>query len=214
MIVNISDVGELVESFPNDADLGKQIRILVSSTRSANEPIYKRVIIVGHGAAGKDHLRQLLVNEKLKPSISCTTRPPRDGEVDGQDYYFIGDHGFNNLVETGQFIEYDEFIGWKYGTLMTEFENSQVMIMTVNGVKALLKNHPELRESSVIVYINIDPVTRLQRLIKRVGMEDSPERRLAADDEDFKGFTAFDYLIETPEFGRLDVTQILQLIKN
>jgi guanylate kinase len=49
-------------------------------------------------------------------SISCTTRPPRPGEVDGVQYHFLSDPEFDELVASGQFLEYATFAGHRYGT--------------------------------------------------------------------------------------------------
>ena len=47
-----------------------------------------KIILVGKGASGKDHLRKILEGRGFTYGISYTTRPPREGEIDGQDYYF------------------------------------------------------------------------------------------------------------------------------
>jgi guanylate kinase len=50
-------------------------------------------------------------------AVSCTTRAPRPGEIDGEDYHFLGDGEFNRRVTAGEFLEYAEVHGRKYGTL-------------------------------------------------------------------------------------------------
>ena len=49
-------------------------------------------------------------------SVSVTTRPPRAGEVDGREYYFVDDKEFDRMVAEGELLEWAEFAGNKYGT--------------------------------------------------------------------------------------------------
>ena len=52
-----------------------------------------KLVLVGKAASGKDHLRKRLMDKGLNYGISHTTRPPREGEVDGQDYFFVSEEG-------------------------------------------------------------------------------------------------------------------------
>ncbi len=63
-------------------------------------------------------VRRLLEQRpELAYSVSCTTRDPRPGEVDGRDYRFVSRHEFDTLVEDGAFLEWAEVFGHRYGTL-------------------------------------------------------------------------------------------------
>lgn len=157
----------------------------------------KRIILVGKAASGKDNLRKRFENQGFKYGVTHTTRPPREGEVDGKDYYFITDLAANNMIVANLFYEYVYFNGWIYGTPISEFQGSDLFIMTPKGVS---KIKPEDREKSFIIYLDIDSETRLERLKYRDMPGDSDKRRIIADDEDFKDFTDFDLRITNSNF--------------
>ena len=66
-------------------------------------------------------------------AVSCTTRGPRPGEIDGEDYYFLSDEEFDKRVAAGEFLEHEAVHGRKYGTL-----KSTVVENLVNGVDVLI----------------------------------------------------------------------------
>ncbi len=88
----------------------------------------KRLIIVGKGGSGKDHLRKILVEKGFKYCISHTTRPIREGEENGKDYWFIESSKLIEMAES--FYEGVFFNNWFYGTSMDEFNRSNLFIMT------------------------------------------------------------------------------------
>ena len=154
----------------------------------------KRLIIVGKGGSGKDHLRKILVERGFKYCISHTTRPIREGESDGKDYWFIQSHQLPSMAE--DFYEAVYFNNWFYGTSLKEFYSSNLFIMTPKGISKL---KPEDREESIVVYLNIDEETRKKRLEERRDADDVT-RRLEADFQDFHNFTDFDYEIKDSNF--------------
>lgn len=158
----------------------------------------RRIILVGKGGSGKDHARKILEDNGFRYCVSHTTRPPRDGEVQGKDYHFISkDAAAHHFAANSLFYEYVIFNGWVYGTTKEEFLKSNLFIMTPSGIAKLL---PEDRSESLIVYLDIDEETRRSRLLGRRDA-DSVERRLKADDEDFENFNDFDHRIVDPEFS-------------
>lgn len=156
----------------------------------------KRIVIVGHGGSGKDYLKQRFINKGFKPSVSCTTRPPRQGEENGKDYHFVTKEEFQTKVDENLFFEYQEFRGWGYGTTRKEFDTADIFIMTPPAIKELSK---EDRDSSLVIFIDIDEKIRGKRLSDR-NDADSVERRIKADREMFDGFFDFDIRITDPTF--------------
>jgi len=65
---------------------------------------HKRIILVGKAASGKDHLRKRFESRGFKYAVSYTTRPPREGEIDGKDYIFISEDESKVLIESGFFL--------------------------------------------------------------------------------------------------------------
>lgn len=155
----------------------------------------KRIIIVGKGGSGKDHLRKILVDRGFKYCTSHTSRSPRDGEIDGIDYWFVDESVF--LQNPDSFYEYVQFNGWYYGTSIIEFHRADLFIMTPSGI---LKLDSEDRKESTIVYLDIEESVLKQRLMDREDADDW-ERRLKSDRSDFDGFEDFDILIKDPLFS-------------
>ena len=87
------------------------------------------LILSGFAGVGKDTvLRVLLKNDsRFAPSISYSTRTPRNGEIDGVDYYFVTREVFQKKVERGEFLEYTEFCGNFYGTPKSEIERNAAL---------------------------------------------------------------------------------------
>jgi guanylate kinase len=156
-----------------------------------------KIAIVGPAATGKDHLRKRFQDRGFTFGISCTTRPPRDGEKDGRDYYFISDEQFQQFIDDDQFVEWQEFNGWKYGMTKHDWETCDLMILNAEAVELLPK---EYRERLFVFYIDIPESIRRERLAIRNDKDDSIDRRIKADDEQFRNFSDFDCKITNDKF--------------
>lgn len=158
--------------------------------------MHSKIALVGPGASGKDHLRQKFQDRGFVFGVSCTTRPKREGEVHGKDYYYLTDEEFNAGIENGLFAEWQEFNNWKYGLMKPEFERCDVMILNAEAVDLL---EPEYRDRLFVIYMDIDRDIRLERLNAREDF-DNPERRIKEDDKQFRNFSDFDCKITNEDF--------------
>lgn len=156
------------------------------------------IIIVGPGGSGKDYLAAKLVELGYRKAVSCTTRPMRDGERDGVDYHFLSKTAFLRKVAQCLFREWYTFgvDNWHYGTLLQEFRDASLFIMSPAGLRAL---DPDERAAFRVVYLDIPEDVRRRRLEARGGA-DSVQRRLDADTADFDGFDLYDVRITDPLF--------------
>lgn len=156
-----------------------------------------KIVIIGHGASGKDTLKNRFIEKGLKREISFTTRPPRIGETKGIDYHYVNEEHFKELISEEHFLQYNKFgNGYYYGTSIAEFEEKDVFIMTPNSLGQLSQ---EYRNKCFVIYIKIDEEIRKARLLERSDKHDA-ERRLRDDAEDFKDFDDYDLLITNPNF--------------
>ena len=165
-----------------------------------------KVIIVGKGGSGKDYLRKILEEVGYTYCKSYTTRPIRGGEENGKDYIFIEE---KDIPKEEDLYESVYFNGWFYGTPKKEFEKSNLFIMTPKGISSLKE---EDRKKSIIIYVNADEDTRRLRMSERKDADDV-ERRIEADEEDFKDFDDFDVTINNSLVGSFSGF-IQNLIKN
>lgn len=167
----------------------------------------EKIIICGHSGSGKDFLLRQLREKGLKTSIKVTTRPKRQNESEGVNYYFRTTEEFDNLeLLVSQDFFNDKGELWKYGILKEDFSNSQAFILTPGEINQL---EPELRKGCFVVFLDIDRNIRESRISNRKDHNDSTKRRLDADEIDFKDFKDYDLKITDPEF---DVDSILSLM--
>ena len=159
--------------------------------------MHKRIIIVGRAASGKDHIRKKFEAQGFRYAVSYTTRPPREGEVDGVDYIFISPAEAQEMIKNDDFYEYVEFNGWLYGTSIRQFDEDDVFIMTPTGLAHV---DEDSRKKSFVIFIDIDEEIRRERMASRHMPGDSVDRRIEADRKDFENFTNYNIRITNPDF--------------
>ena len=165
----------------------------------------KRIIISGKGGSGKDYLRKIMEDYGFTYCKSYTTRPIRENEENGKDYFFIEE---KDIPAKKDLYESVYFNGWFYGTPKTEFKKSNLFIMTPKGISSLKK---EDRKNSVVIYIESNEETRRNRLLERRDADDV-ERRIKADEKDFNNFNDFDLIINNSEEN--DTSNLISLLNN
>lgn len=168
----------------------------------------KRIILVGKAASGKTWLAEQLIEMGYKFPLTYTTRPARPNEIDGVHYHFVEPSKFNNMIANDSMYEYVEFNGWFYGRTKEDFYAGNLLIMTPAGISQMNESD---RNSSYIIYLDIDEDIRSERLSERNDVDDV-QRRLKADEEDFKDFKDFDYRISSPNFTCAGVQMLIDKI--
>jgi guanylate kinase len=175
----------------------------------------EKIFVVGKSGSGKDWLLRQLKKEGLKVSVKTTTRPQRKNEAQFETYNFISDSEFKSLLEEKQLICYQSFNvtpegrdpeTWYYGLSKEEFNKSQAFIMTPGELEQIDK---EIRKGCFVVYLDIDRKIRESRISGRNDNNDSIQRRLDADEIDFKNFCDYDLKLTDPEF---EVDLVLSLM--
>ena len=159
--------------------------------------MYNIICLIGKSGSGKSTIEQKLCSDlKINHVISHTTRPPRNEELEGLDYFFCTDDYFEeereNFIEQRLYkiINKDGTKGiWRYGLHRNSIkEGLNVVVVDSNGYKALRKYFG--RNNVLPFFIHCSDTTRLNRLIGRGDMNNPLEvtRRLEADEKDFKEF--------------------------
>lgn len=129
------------------------------------------VIIVGGSGSGKTTLQKNLceADKSLERGVTCTSRPKREGEVYGVDYYFEDEYVINYYEYYGRFIELTSYNGWFYGILKESVKPNSVFVCTPSGMRELKKYAESMEYDVTVIYLDIDPCTRLKRLLDRDG---------------------------------------------
>lgn len=158
-------------------------------------------VISAPSGAGKTTLLQRVIEEVrgLSFSVSHTTRQPRANEKDGKDYHFVSPETFQGMIERGEFIEWAEVLGNRYGTPLRNLQglSSQGMDILLDIDTQGAKKIKEKADSAVFIFVlPPSPEVLRERLIKR-GL-DSPEtieQRLANAWKEIKEAVWYDYVI-------------------
>lgn len=155
--------------------------------------------IMGKSASGKDRIYSRLAGDKnlnFKKLILYTTRPRRDGEEDGVQYYFADDKKLREFREKGKLIEarsYDTIYGiWTYFTADDgQIKPGKDRYLAIGTLESYRKMKEYFGENEVVpVYIQVEDGKRLERALNREKEQDNPKyaelcRRFLADQEDF-----------------------------
>lgn len=153
------------------------------------------LVITGPSGVGKGTLIHRLLDEfaGAELSVSATTRPPRDGEVNGRDYHFLAAPEFEQRVRRGEFVEHAEYAGNRYGTLRSELQRPARLIVLeidIQGARQVRATMPEAEQ--VFIAPPNDDLDELRRRLVARGDESDEQIRvrlevareeLAAQDE-------------------------------
>lgn len=164
--------------------------------------MYNLVVLMGEAGAGKDSMMQAVL-EKLAERghvadvheiVSCTSRPMREGEAHGINYYYYRPEEFEQKIMDDEMLEFTRFNNWWYGTSYDSVRSDGIVnigVFNPSGVRQLL----DRPDCDVTVYWVT--TSDKQRLYRQLSREESPDikeiiRRFNADEEDFADID-FDY---------------------
>lgn len=166
------------------------------------------ILISAPSGGGKTTLcRQLLrARRNMVRAVTCTTRPPRKGERNGVDYYFLKAEDFLRRVQAGNFLEHATVYGNSYGLLKSELlgelrAGKDVLLnVDVQGAATIREKalaEPELRRALVTIFLTPTSLKEIERRLKKRNA-DSPEvirRRVAVARQELAQWKNFDYLV-------------------
>ena len=154
----------------------------------------KFTILVGKSASGKDTiLKQIIKISKLKPIVSTTSRPKRDNEQEGVDYYYISTDEFVNLIEDNAFIEFRKYNTlvngvkdtWYYGIRKNNKYNERdkyVVILDFDGARSFINQYSA--DNCRLCYIFCNDDERKRRAMKRPNFDEIEWNRRCEDDNE------------------------------
>lgn len=164
--------------------------------------MYKMIVFMGKAGAGKDSLMQQVLKllaekniiSEVHEIVSCTSRPIRENEAHGVNYYYYHPDDFAMKIINDEMLEFTNFNNWWYGTSYDSVRSDGIVnigIFNPSGVRQLL----DRPDCDVTVYWVT--TSDKQRLYRQLSREESPDvkeiiRRFHADEEDFADID-FDY---------------------
>jgi guanylate kinase len=173
----------------------------LASSTARRLPVF---VVTGPSGAGKGTLIQLVVPRfpELAVAVSATTRPQRPAEQDGRHYWFLTPADFERRVEEGEFLEWVDYVGNRYGTL-----NSEIDRLRAQGKAPLLELETDgaLRvkrrvEHAVTIFVTA-PVEELERRLRARATESSGviEERIEIARQQLALSPQFDFVVENDD---------------
>lgn len=170
----------------------------------------KVIIVTAPSGAGKTTLvrHAMLQFDSLEFSVSATTRPSRNGEVNGIDYHFLSPEEFKACIAAGEFVEWEEvYEGKLYGTLKSEvdkiWKKGKVIVFDVDVLGAISLKH-YFRDKALAVFIkppSID-VLRQRLMLRDTESKDTLEERLERATMEIQKEPQFDKVIVNDDLNR------------
>lgn len=159
------------------------------------------IILSGPSGSGKDSvLKEILTERKnIVLSVSCTTRTPRIGEIDGKDYYFVDKEEFLSSAKQGKMLEYACYCDNYYGTPAEKVEqqlqlgNSVILEIEVQGARDVMKKCPE----AVSIFLLPPSLGELKNRLHGRGSDSCEiiEKRLIEAKNEIKLSCKYDYVV-------------------
>ena len=179
----------------------------------------KLIIITGPSGVGKGTVvKEILDKEKdVWLSISATTRNPRKGEIDGENYYFISDEMFKDMIDKQEFLEWAKFAGNYYGTPISsvneKIEKGFIVLLEieVEGAKQIKEKFPE----SLSIFLLPPSKEELEKRIRNRGTEkeEAINERLSRANYEIASSDKFDFVL-TNHFVEETVEGIFKIINS
>lgn len=175
-------------------------------------------ILSGPSGVGKGTLRRVLFEKVpgLSYSISCTTRKPREGEIDGVQYRFLDETVFESYISAGKFLEWARVHGHLYGTLRsdveTELEKGRHVVLEIDVQGALQVK--EKFPGSIMVFVVPPDLEELEKRLSGRGTEKSEtlKTRLRNAKEEIAFSRSYDYVVVNDKIERAasELTEIFR----
>ena len=161
------------------------------------------IILSSPSGAGKSTLAGRLRqwDSTLRFSVSATTRQPRDGEVDGQDYYFVSEEDFRGQVDQGDMLEHARVFGNYYGSpkapVQAAIEAGRDVLFDIDWQGAQQIKNSSLQDSVLSIFILPPSITELHRRLISRGKDDDTviEGRMQKSWDEISHWDGYDYVL-------------------
>ncbi len=180
-------------------------------------------VVSGPAGSGKTTLVQKLIrlnpDGNVRRAITATTRKPRPGERDGEDYHFLSEDEFLRMIEEGDFLEYTKFNNNYYGTPRKLLEENVarggvvLLVIEVDGAESIKFFFPD----AIFIFIIPPTPAELRRRLEGRGTEspEDVENRLAIARQEMQRIGEYDFLIinDNPDTATLDFAAVIRAVE-
>tara|TARA_Y100001968_G_C19381673_1_gene730656 strand:+ start:223 stop:792 length:570 start_codon:yes stop_codon:yes gene_type:complete len=181
-------------------------------------PFGKLIVITGPSGVGKGSLVKKLLarNKDIWLSVSATTRAPREGEIEGKDYFFMEKDYFQKLLENNGFLEWAEFAGNSYGTPLNKVKEKLevgrpvLLEIELEGARQIRKRY----QNALMIFLAPPSFEELENRIRgrATDSEEAITKRLSRAKEELKYINEFDETLVNQELDKavLDFEKIIE----
>jgi guanylate kinase len=180
----------------------------------------KLVLLSGCSGVGKTTIAHKLMSEmpNIERLVTYTTRKPRPGEQNGEDYNFVTVHQFEYKIKNNELFEYDKHYGHYYGNSKKDLEaiwsndNIALILLDINGTKTVKKIYPE----AASIFLKADTLDNLKNRIRQRPMSDNDfDKRWSVVRKELAKEDTFDFSVINAE-NEIDqaVSDVIDIIEN
>ncbi len=183
-------------------------------------------VVSGPSGSGKSSIykKSFELLKNIEFSVSCTTRPPRIGERNGIDYYFVSEEDFNKRLSQNEFAEHAEVHGNHYGTLkseiLTRLANGKDVLLDIDvqgarQIKELCRHDQLFQKVCVFIFVMPPSLEILEKRLRARGTETEEVlvRRLNNAREEIKMKDMYDYVLINDDLEKT-VSDFIRIITN
>ena len=158
------------------------------------------IVLLGASGSGKSTIEnELATHHGFEKIISCTTRKPRNGEVDGKEYHFVSRETFEDMISKGAFLEYAQYVENYYGTSLRLIEEKRaagidvLLEIEVQGAEEVRKKCPD----AVLIFVAPPSFEELSRRLRERNTDDEAviASRLETARKECEEISNYDYLV-------------------
>lgn len=157
-----------------------------------------KIIIVGESGSGKTLFSKKCQEIGLEKIITNTTRPMREGEINGVDYHFRTIEQFKKMVENSEIAEYTVYDGNYYGSSFGDYKKNMSIVLETEGFLEVKKYFKQVKKENIIgIYLEVDDDKRIVRSKQRGDKKEATESRVNEDKDRFNNFVKYkcDYVL-------------------
>ena len=180
------------------------------------------IVISSPSGAGKTSIckKLLEIDDKIKPSVSVTTREPRRSEINGVDYIFTTSEDFKKKISNGEFLEYADVFNNKYGTLA-----NSTKLLADKGYDVLFdidwqgtQQLSQVAENILTIFILPPSKEEIEKRLKKRESENSENNDIVKDrmlqfEDELSHWKEYDYVVTNDDFDNcvLEITNIINV---